>query len=424
MKRRYIILLIFAYWGLVAFPTSHPITTTGGYTGAPLDSFCTTCHQDQNQNLEGDAIIKGIPPYVFHNETYPITIEVTSRAGSVHQAGFQLLALEADLSNGGELINNSENSVRKVAGGKRYLGHNPAVRFENDTLVSWPQLWKIEDNDDGFLTLYLAAMLGSGNAGNRNDRAIFKSFTTEVRDSTEAIWAFSEIVSSEACADSTRATLKINDYGGISPISYQWNTEDSTAIIENIGPGTYHYTVTDIALNSFVDSVTVTPIPTSKIDSINIILQNDQLFTIEIIGSALSDDYYYYYKNIDLAVQDSSQNPIIENLPSGKFKIWAKSQPGCTTDSIEIVLDINTRIDDLPLNIFDFDIFPNPVSEVLYIKSSIKDADFYLSNIKGQSQQVNADSNNSINVDNLSSGIYILSLIKEKDKSSKIFIKI
>lgn len=424
MKRPHILILVCSYWILVAFPTSHPITTSGGYTGAPLDSFCTTCHQDQNQNIIGDADILGLPPYVFKNETYPLAITVKAAKESAYRAGFQLVALESDLSNAGILINNSEFSVLKVAGGKRYLGHNPALIFNGDTAVHWQELWQIEENDEGTLTLYLAAMLGSGDQGNGNDRAIFKSFSTELRDSTAGVWATASITNSLFCAEATKATIEIRDYGGVSPIKFLWDTGDTSRIIMDVSPGTYHYMVTDALGNMHADSIVLQPNTREKIDSVEIIQNANQLYTVKVFDENITDVFVYFLTNEETSFIDSSQNAIFENIPGGNYLLYAQNDTGCTTDTLSVVLDVSTSTMDNLYPAIEIAIHPNPATDFILVSSSQPHTEYTITDLNGHPMAATTSQNNRIDISNLSSGIYILYVHAKNKSGSKLFIKI
>lgn len=125
----------------LASSSSHPTDPNGGFTGAPLDGVCTQCHGSVNNNLSGSFEIIGIPEVAIRGIVYPIGITVTNPEMDASRAGFQLLAIEADLSNAGTLEPLGDKIIRKQAKGRTYIGHSPAVNFDDLNRADWSGQW-------------------------------------------------------------------------------------------------------------------------------------------------------------------------------------------------------------------------------------------------------------------------------------------
>lgn len=97
-----------------------------GRTGAPFDGHCRDCHSSNNPyNFNGLAEIVGLPDTVQPNTIYLLQLQVTATAGQPLKAGFQLIIVDKNGDNAGDLmaINNESDtdflSGRGVPGSSR-----------------------------------------------------------------------------------------------------------------------------------------------------------------------------------------------------------------------------------------------------------------------------------------------------------------
>ncbi|NJM79932.1 MAG: T9SS type A sorting domain-containing protein [Flavobacterium sp.] len=188
--------------------------------------------------------------------------------------------------------------------------------------------------------------------------------------------------------------------GGTSPYTYAWSNGATTASITGIVAGTYNVTITDG--NGCTDMASVTITQPSAID--NTISENSTgILTANASDSGMT--YQWYECPNTLLTGETNQNFTPTSLGDYKVSI---SFNGCTVES-----DCYT-VTALGTNTFDsnvtFSMYPNPTSGILTIKTSI-DGDFIIANQLGQtvkSFKVNGGIENSINIENLSDGIYFV----------------
>jgi hypothetical protein len=273
------------------------------------------------------------------------------------RAGFQLVALESDLSNGGQLIDVDDNVVLKVAGGKRYLGHSPALNFSGDTVVSWNIDWTIEDNDEGTLTLYAGGVLGNGENGNSRDRTIFTSFTTEVGQSLSSTI---DILETPYCQFDNRGSLSIDIQNGTPPFHYEWSNGDTTSVINSLIAGSYTVDVTDAENNQVRDSINL-PFLSPEIEDFQVLQVGIDSFNVEISFSREVDILNFAVG--DDPVETAVQGNTLTNIPSGNYRIFGSTELGCVSDTIFIEVNSLSHQEDIIME--SFQVYPNPTRNFL-----------------------------------------------------------
>jgi hypothetical protein len=233
----------------------HPITAVGGYTGAPGDSLCASCHGGSNPNLDGSISIQGVPSVVSPNETYPLTITVSNPNGNAVRAGFQIVALQGNNTNAGSFSNNSNNSQFRVASGKTYLGHAPAVNFGASNEISWTVDWTAPASAaNNEITFYGGSIIANGNGSTSGD--IFR--TTSVPVSLQASDPLTvEIINivEPDCSFTNEGSAEADPSGGTPPYQYLWSNGQTTRVATSLFSDNYTVTVTDSDNNTVTASV-------------------------------------------------------------------------------------------------------------------------------------------------------------------------
>ncbi|HRG66768.1 MAG TPA: hypothetical protein PLV12_13210, partial [Saprospiraceae bacterium] len=156
---------------LLANSSSHP-TNSGGYTGAPGDSVCSTCHSSANPNFTGQITIDGVPASISAGQLYQITVTVTNPGLNQNEAGFQIVALNASNTNAGNFTNPSAASSVKTSAGKKYFGHAPSVPFMGLSELTWTVDWTAPATGSGDITFYGGSVLANGNGSSSNDKFV------------------------------------------------------------------------------------------------------------------------------------------------------------------------------------------------------------------------------------------------------------
>ena len=223
----------------------HPITGTGGYTGAPGDSLCSSCHTGSNPNLNGEISISGLPATIMPSTTYPLTITVTNPNSNATRAGFQIVALNASNNNAGTFSNNSANSQLRVSGGKTYLGHSPAVNFGSGTEISWTVDWTSPASGSGNITVYGSTVIANGNGANSGDRVRFTSVSGSFGPMPDPLVVSITNIQGTSCHDSQDGTATATVSGGTPPYMYTWSNGSTVQSPNNLPSGNVSVTVTD-----------------------------------------------------------------------------------------------------------------------------------------------------------------------------------
>lgn len=243
---------------------SHPVQGSAGYTGAPGDAFCSTCHSP-NASINGTVQIGGLPAEIVPGQTYNLTVTITRTAGTATRGGFQMLVLNGSNQNSGNLFDvETDTSVKTVSGGKKYSGHEPFRTFPGSGVISWQVDWQAPPtNATGQAKFYVAGMFANGNMGSGGDRAIAFSSIVPFQSSTpDPITLTITNVDPPSCSDTEDGSATVNILGGTPPYNILWNNGETTAMAISLPGGTASVTVTDSGSGSSSRSTTlVAPAP-------------------------------------------------------------------------------------------------------------------------------------------------------------------
>ena len=316
---------IFAAIILFAFSGSHPTSGTGGYTGAPNDSVCTSCHTPGG-SLDGTIEISGLPSSVIPNDTYPLTVTITNTAGSAVRAGFQMVSLKADLANGGTFsVPASEtNEQVKTAAGKSYIGHQPAKNFSAN-VVTYNVNWTAPASATGDITVYGASMIGNGANGNSNDKFVATNVSTVLSGGSDPLTATFPFDAPTSCSDSNDGSATVLAMGGSGGYTYMWDNGETTETATMLSAGNHDVTVTDDSSTSITESIFIeSPSPIS----LNIIAQSDAICNsanngmAEVNASEGNGGFTYNWGN-------GLTGPIQNNLAAGIYTVSATDINDC-----------------------------------------------------------------------------------------------
>ena len=109
-----------------------------GMTGAPFDSTCNSCHGGGNYG--GNVTVDGLPGTIAPNTTYPLNITLNPTAGNPNRGGFQLVVVDDNNANSGNLTNGNNQSGTEFSGGREYLDHR-VTKFFGGGPISWSFTW-------------------------------------------------------------------------------------------------------------------------------------------------------------------------------------------------------------------------------------------------------------------------------------------
>jgi len=172
MKKLYIslfaLVFVFLTSGLFSdIGMTNSASAPNGFTGAPGENNCTTCHSGTVNSGSGNVSIdfnSGATTYAL-SSTYNIKVDIND--GSAATYGFSLVALDQNGSNVGIMnITNSSNTKTSTQNGKTYVTH---VNANSQITSSWEFEWASPAAGIGDVTFYVAGNASNGGNNNSGD---------------------------------------------------------------------------------------------------------------------------------------------------------------------------------------------------------------------------------------------------------------
>lgn len=248
MRNTYKIYAIICLIGIVsiyAFSGSH-LVNGQGYTGAPGDSVCASCHNGNNASLTGDITIEGLPTLLDPGQTVSITVRVTNPSLNADRAGFQLTALDQANMPIGSISNNSAGSVIKSVGSQQYVGHEPAQSFAGGDVV-WTFDYTVPASVGSAtaITFYSSAIIANGGNGNQQDRFVLTSETIDLDIPLMPLDIEITTSADSPCADLDGGSATATASGGTPLYTYVWSNGEVGPAAVALPIGSSSVTVTD-----------------------------------------------------------------------------------------------------------------------------------------------------------------------------------
>ena len=170
------LLLILA---LLSFSSNPP----DGNTGAPGDGICSSCHNNPPAGVQGLVLIEDLPAIVDPNTTYSITVRTMATSGSPATGGFQLVALDDNNLNIGDLMSVSGDVGTNTAGnGREYIEQRGDKAFSGSQ-VSWTFNWTAPAAGGGNVNMYASSNLSNNQSNTGGDRIVSTVATASISGS-------------------------------------------------------------------------------------------------------------------------------------------------------------------------------------------------------------------------------------------------
>ena len=203
--------------------------------------------------------------------------------------------------------------------------------------------------------------------------------------------------------------------GSFSAIN--WNTGDTTAMIENLAGGTYSVVVTDEYGCLQTDTINIQGLVYPVINlGEDVTIQDGEIVTLDPGG-----------ENLSYSWSSGETTPTISASMPGTYIVTATNADGCST-SDQITITIITEVDEPDL-LQALTIYPNPTEGTVTIKRNnnitlekvrllnLTGQELYLLHLNDSRQPVHLD------LSNLPAGNYILQLQTNSGNSSKMIVK-
>jgi hypothetical protein len=227
------------------------------------------------------------------------------------------------------------------------------------------------------------------------------------------------IINNLTCTEHCTASATVTAQGGTLPYSYIWNTTppQTTQTADSLCSGTYTVTITDGTGNSVTSNVLITNYPTPvvsiSVDSSNWTLYCNQTFI----------SYQWYLDGVIIIGATSQTYTPTQN---GNYTVFVTDSNGCTATCVKVqvswlgITEINT--------VDNTNIFPNPASNILYIKSNLPlnlTITIYDALGRKMEELKNEDNSTSIslNIEGLAKGVYTIQLSGEEKILNFNFVK-
>ncbi len=219
--------------------SSNPPT---GYTGAPFDGHCNNCHTGNANGYNGTVSVSGLPSTISPNTTYNLNIDLTAIAGSPSRGGFQLVVVDGNNANCGNLANINGQAGTEFSGGREYIEQRGSKIFSGGS-VEWDFQWTSPASVAGnTVKVYFIGNFCNG-SGSSGDFPIAAAATFDFAGGPP-VSAFISSTSNVSCFGGNDGSATVEASGGTPPYTYLWSNGQTGQTAINLPAGNYTVTVT------------------------------------------------------------------------------------------------------------------------------------------------------------------------------------
>lgn len=228
-----------------------------GKTGAPFDGTCTECHGGTNPGgFDGTVDISGLPSTIEPNTTYPIVLTMTPTAGTPVKGGFQLVVVDGNNANAGNLASINAQTGTEFLGGREYIEHRNGKLFGGGS-VSWDFNWTSPATAAGnTIKVYFIGNFTNNNNSDTGDKPIPFSQTFSFTG-PPPLSASITSTTNVACFGGNTGSATVEATGGVMPYTYHWSNGQTGQTAVNLVAGNYTVTVTGAAGSGTATASTV-----------------------------------------------------------------------------------------------------------------------------------------------------------------------
>jgi hypothetical protein len=301
-----------------------------GRTGAPFDGNCSDCHNGNNPGgFDGDVTIDGLPATILPSTTYPISITITPTAGAPNKGGFQLVAVDGNNANAGDLVAINSQSGTETFASREYLEHRTGKSFGGNA-ITWNFNWispagGVSGNTVKF---YMIGNFTNGNGQTSGDfaKAFLETYAFQGAAPVTAAIANTINVS---CFGSNTGSATVEADGGIAPYTYLWSDGQTDATAVNLTANTYTVTVTGSGGSGTATASTVLSQPAALFLSATVagvITCNQPYVTATATAIGGTPSYQFAWPDGQLG------SSIVLETP-GTYTVTATDANGCTKEA-------------------------------------------------------------------------------------------
>ncbi|MBC7776840.1 MAG: HYR domain-containing protein [Phycisphaerae bacterium] len=212
-----------------------------GRTAAPFDGNCNSCHTGGGFN--GNIDVTGFPVTADPDALYDINVKMTVTAGSPSKAGLQLVVVDANNANCGNLIEAAADLGTEFLAGREYVEHRNGKNIAGG-MVSWDFQWRAPFSVPGnTVKVYYIVNLCNGNGGSGGDEPVWENFSFGFAGPPPLIATITNTVN-PTCNGGNNGSATVEATGGTPPYTYAWTGGQTTQTAINLTAGTYTVSVT------------------------------------------------------------------------------------------------------------------------------------------------------------------------------------
>lgn len=324
------------FFGLAAslFLLAYSASPPNRHTGAPGEDLCTDCHSLNGGTQDGNIVVTGFPSVIIPNQSYVLTITSNNPNGVASKAGFELVILNSDNNNAGDLINPGTFSHLQSEAGREYWKHNPAQNYPVSNSISWTVTWVAPITDDDVITYYAAGNIANGNNNTTGDLIV----TTSGSGNLVGVDPLNITVTGTNvdCNGDATGTATATVSGGEPPYNYQWSNGDSESSISNLSAGVYTLTVTDNIGLTATSDVEISEPPVLNLSNATVINEscsgrNDGSITLTGGGAVGGTPGYSF------SWSNGETGTTIDELSPGTYAVTVTDDNDCTSSESFVV---------------------------------------------------------------------------------------
>lgn len=341
-KRNTLLYTLFATITLIALFTNQYVAPDNGYTGAPGEGTCASCHAPANANFAGQVQLTGIPDQLYAGQEYKVNIEVRKFRGNPAYAGFEMVVLDQNNQDIGTL--NQPTGVSGIITDRTLLRTyfknviHP-TDFGNDSVVTWSVTWIAPENQtNATVNFYATAILANGDSTVLGDLAVKTQLSRILTEGGPLSVEIANVTNVQCGGDSTGA-ISLLVQGGTAPLSYQWSNGATTPDIQSLPAGDYTVTVTDSDTSQVVKTVTITEpanlVP--QIISVTGVACNGQDNGSATLGASGGTPPYQFLW------PDADTSRIRNDLAAGDYIVLVVDHAGCAA-TLPLTIEANVFI--------------------------------------------------------------------------------
>ena len=217
-----------------------------------------------------------------------------------------------------------------------------------------------------------------------------------------------------SCFGDGNGSITITTQGGTGAYDYQWSTGANTSTISSLSAGVYDVTITDANNCSLAEQFTV--IEPSQLQ-VSVTMNQNQLTGV-VSGGSPSYTYEWQLNN-----QTVSTSSSMTAQQTGYYVLTVTDANGCVESKTQYYEQPSVDVEQN--SSLDIKVYPNPASTTvtLELSSDMVKAQFKLLDTRGRVvREGKVNNKTTLNIKNLSSGMYIMEVVGEEIRARKKFL--